>query len=619
MGRFCACALILLRCTLLAAQSVQNLGVSCIASSQECGPRGGIGDGAHPVLSPQSFITDALISTVPNTTRQLASGPAPVRLSASPSSSSSCPPRRNIIIDSANGAQQEMVGFGHAWTDSAVSVFNTLDNATLSRVLEDLFGQSGNNMGFMRHTIGSSDLSGEQYTYDDNGPSFNEGEPDLDLSNFSLGPHGTGQAKMIAQMGTVKGDVFLFGSPWSYPGWTKYNDLFIAPNLNVDGGGSYNILNNSFNPVYIPQMVEYFSKYVDAFHDMGVQVNGITPMNEPLNYQGGYPCMLLDPVDAASLIAQGLGQAMHDRGVIIMAYDHNTDQPVYPARVIQGTGGEGSLTDAAAWHCYAGPVANYSVMSDFHYAFPNTLQFMTECSNYLPQSGSWNFEVAANFIPPVTHGASAAAMWVMATDQDYGPHSPYGGCAGCQGSVIVNSSTQYTLTNDYYMVGQFSRFVRRGSVNYRILGDGNEGDARQDNQFYTMAVRNPDSSWAVVMMNNIGSDQDVVLGFNNGETDVWQGTVPNATVVTWLLPAQGVGAEPPAPDVPAAPLTNVSVSISVSATATGGEPGGVCPTTSTSSSSSSSSSSTSTLELVPNTTHTIESPAPAGGNGTATA
>ena len=67
-------------------------------------------------------------------------------------------------------------------------------------------------------------------------------------------------------------------------------------------------------------MVGYFSKYVDAFRDLGVQVNGITPMNEPLNYQGGYPCMYLDPVDAAALIAQGLGQAMRDRSVIIMAY-----------------------------------------------------------------------------------------------------------------------------------------------------------------------------------------------------------------------------------------------------------------------------------------------------------
>jgi glucan endo-1,6-beta-glucosidase len=302
------------------AQSIRNLGVSCIGSSQSCGPRGGIGDGANPVLVAQAFITDALIPTTPDSTRQLASGPAPARIASRPSSSSSCPPQRNIIIDSANGAQQEMVGFGHAWTDSAVSVFETLDNTTLSRVMEDLFGQSGNNMGFMRHTIGSSDLSGMQYTYDDNGPSFNEGEPDLDLSHFSLGPHGTGQADFIARMGEVKGDVFLFGSPWSYPGWTKYNDLFIAPNLNVNGGGSYNIFNNSFNPAYIPQMVQYFSKYVDAFRDKGVQVNGITPMNEPLNYQGGYPCMFLDPVDAANLISQGLGQAMQDRGVLIMAY-----------------------------------------------------------------------------------------------------------------------------------------------------------------------------------------------------------------------------------------------------------------------------------------------------------
>lgn len=587
------------------AQSVQNLGVSCIATAQQCGPRGGIGDGAHPVLSPQSFVTDALVPLTPNSTRQLSPGQAPVRLSTYPNTTSACFPRRDIIVDSAAGAQQEMLGFGHAFTDSAVSVFNQLDNATLGQVLEDLFGQTGNNMGFMRHTIGSSDLSGEQYTYDDNGPSFNEGEPDLDLANFDLGPYGTGQAQLIAKMGSVKGDVFLFGSPWSYPGWTKYNDLFIAPNLNVDGGGSYNILNNSFNPQYIPQMVGYFSKYVDAFREHGVQVNGITPMNEPLNYQGGYPCMFLDPVDAASLISQGLGQAMHDRGVIIMAYDHNTDQPVYPARVVQGTGGEGALTDAAAWHCYAGPVANYSVMADFHTAFPNTLQFMTECSNYLPQAGSWNFEVASNFIPPVRYGASAAAMWVMATDQDYGPHSPYGGCAGCLGSIVVNSSSVYTRTNDYFMVGQFSRFVRRGALNYRVLGRGNEGDARGDNQFYTMAVQNPDGSWAVVMMNNAGSDQDVVLGFNAADGVNWQGTVPNGTVVTWLIPAEGVGLFGVNNET-----TSTSTSTSTAAAASGFSQ--VCSTSSTSSEIPSSSSSSSTLEPVPNTTHTITSSAPTG-------
>jgi glucosylceramidase len=40
-------------------------------------------------------------------------------------------------------------------------------------------------------------------------------------------------------------------------------------------------------------MVQYFAKYVDAFKDHGVTVNGLTLMNEPLNSQGGYPCKIL--------------------------------------------------------------------------------------------------------------------------------------------------------------------------------------------------------------------------------------------------------------------------------------------------------------------------------------
>jgi len=178
-----------------------------------------------------------------------------------------------------------MVGFGHSWTDSTVDVFNTLEPALLDQVMEDLFGQDGNNMGFMRHTIGSSDLSGRQYTYDDNGPGFNLGQPDPTLSTFSLGPDGHAMAEMIGRMGQYKGDVFLFGSPWSYPGWMKNNGLLIAPVIQTDYG-QYPLLNNSLNIKYIPQAIEYFTKYIDAFHQHGVTINGLTLENEPLNYQG---------------------------------------------------------------------------------------------------------------------------------------------------------------------------------------------------------------------------------------------------------------------------------------------------------------------------------------------
>jgi glucan endo-1,6-beta-glucosidase len=265
-----------------AGQSIQDLGVS-----GGNGSRGGIGDAEHPVLRAQAFITDAQIPTTPNSTRQLADGPAPVHSSTNATNSTAgCVALRNVVIDSsAAGAKQEMVGFGHSWTDSTVSVFDSLEPEVLDQVMEDLFGQTGNNMGFMRHTIGSSDLSGVPYSYDDNGPGFNLGEPDVTLADFSLGPYGTAMASLIARMGQYKGDVFLFGAPWSYPGWLKNNDLFIAPNI-INYGNQYPLLNNSLNIGYVPQVVEYFTRYLDAFKQYGISINGLSLMNEPLNYQG---------------------------------------------------------------------------------------------------------------------------------------------------------------------------------------------------------------------------------------------------------------------------------------------------------------------------------------------
>ncbi|KAK3620620.1 hypothetical protein LTR56_023279 [Elasticomyces elasticus] len=588
------------------AQSINGLGVS-----GGNGSRGGIGSGDRPVRHAQAFITDGLIPSTPNSTRQLAEGPAPV---TSRSNASAGCGRRVVIVDSSPaGRRQEMVGFGHAWTDSTVDVFNTLEPDVLDQVMQDLFGQDGNNMGFMRHTIGSSDLSGRQYSYDDNGPGFNLGEPDPMLTNFSLGPDGTAMAKMIARMGQYKGDVFLFGSPWSYPGWMKNNDLLIAPVIQKDGG-QYPLLNNSLNIKYIPQAVEYFTKYIDAFRDLGVTVNGLTLENEPLNYQGkscGYPCMYLDAADEAAVINQGLGAALKERGILFMAYDHNTDQPVYPYRVLQGISGSG-VAQAVAWHCYQGPAPNYTVLNDISRLYPGTLQFMSECSTYLPAAGSVNFGVAQNFIPPVQHGASGASMWVMGTDPDFGPHSPYGGCAGCLGSIIVNSSTTYTKTHDYYMIGQFSRFVRRGGVNYQVL-QGNEGNALSSNQLYIMAVQNPDRSWAVIFMNNLQSDQEVVLSFSAEHGQFWEGIVPKMTVTTWLIPSQqilsqtnGTQAASMAPPYPFGNGSMIHPTGSGIVTGTGFS---ACSVTSTSSSSSSSSGSETVLP-VPNTSHTI---ATAGG------
>ncbi|KAI6709665.1 hypothetical protein PZA11_006706 [Diplocarpon coronariae] len=508
--------------TSISSQSLHDFG-----SSGGSGPKGGIGDLSNPVLSAQAYITDGQIaSSHPDLQlRQLASSPPP-RLNQD---GGTCNQKRTVIIDdSAEGKRQEMIGFGHSWTDSTISTFGSLEEEVFDKLMAELFGPEGNNMGFMRHSIGSSDMSGTHYTFDDNGPHFNQGQPDLNLDNFDLGPYGTAMAEMIAKMGNYKSDVFLVGAPWSYPGWMKQNGLYIAPKLL----GTGQILNNTFDPQYTAQAAQYFVKYVDAYKELGVQVNGLSLSNEPFNSQGGYPCMLLGPDDAARILNTGLGEAMKERGVKVLAYDHNTDQPFYPARVIQGTA-NGTI-GGAAWHCYAGNL-NYTVLEHFNQAFPSIPQFMTECSSYLPNNISiW---MAQHFLPSVQSGASGGTFWVLGTDPDYGPHSPWGGCEGCLGSIIVNSSTTYTKTHDYYMMGQFSRFVRRGSRNYAVLKGIEYGaGTTEPPQFLLISIQNPDESWAVIFLNNYGTDQDVELSFATHPESVWHGTVPQLAVVTWLIP-----------------------------------------------------------------------------------
>ncbi|KAI7240520.1 hypothetical protein KC330_g1263 [Hortaea werneckii] len=596
-------------------------------SSGGSGPVGGIGDEQHPVTEPLSFVTDSLI-LIPGTntsTRQLARGVPPVLLQNNQSQSSDCSAvRRSVVVDATqNGAQQEMLGFGSAWTDSAVEVFDELEEPLRRQVMNDLFGQDGNNQGFMRHTIGSSDLSYHQYSYDDNGPGFNQGQPDPTLANFGLGPYGTRMAEYTAMMGEIKGDVFLFGAPWSLPGWMKNNGLFVAPTVSDYSTSTHFLWNNSLNPEYIPSAIQYFARYVDAFKEKGVTINGVSAQNEPLNYIGGTTTMYLDAVDEASMLLRGLGGLMHQRDVKFMAYDHNTDQPVYPARVLQGAGTDN--VDAIAWHCYQGPVADYAVLDDLHLFSPKTVQFMTECSNTGATAGSTNYWVAQNFIPAVQHGASGASMWVMATNEDFGPRSPYGGCETCLPSIFVNSSSHYEKTIDYYMIGHFSRFIRRGAINHQVVS-GNTGTGTSwSSQFWILAERNPDGGWAVVMMNNKPDDQLVTLSFI-GSLNVWEGTVPAETVVTWMLPSDArvaansslaSGAE--SSGAPYS-LTNSTspgspTGSGIFPTATGVSSDSTCVASTATSSSSSSSSGTNLP--VPNTDQIIitAGPGPTGASG----
>lgn len=440
---------------------------------------------------------------------QLSSYTAPVQGPGDPGSITST--WSLTVDDTSTGHKQTVNGFGAAITDATVVNFNALSSNTRSRLLNDLFSADGLDFSLIRHTIAASDLSATVYSYDDSS------SPDTNLANFGLGDNGTAMAGLISDIKGVQSGLTLLGSVWSPPGWMKLNGV-------MSGTTDQNNLNHD----YADQWAQYFVKYIQAFNAAGANVDAVTIQNEPLNSQSGYPTMYVDANEAAGLIQNNLGPALSGAGLNtqIWAYDHNTDQPDYPATVISGAG---QYVNNVAWHCYANPV-DWGVLTDFHNSHSGVTQYMTECWTS-PQTG-WN--QAADFtMGPLQNWASGAIAWTLGTDSSYNPHLN-GGCSTCRGLVEVDAgSDSYTPQIDYYMLGQFSKFIPKGATILNGTGSYDYGNGKIE----STASLNPDGTRSVVIENTFTNDVYLTLTTGSGET--WSGPLLAQSVVTWLLPASG--------------------------------------------------------------------------------
>ncbi|KAI7969646.1 hypothetical protein EIK77_000893 [Talaromyces pinophilus] len=429
------------------------------------------------------------------------------------------------VDDTKSGYKQIIAGFGATVTDATVSTLSSQDNATQKAILQKLVTSDGANFSVMRHTIGSSDLSAEAYTYDDN-----NGTTDNDLSNFSLGDQGTAMAQLLAQMKELNSDMTILGSPWSPPGWMKLNGQLVGNTTNNNLDDGYGTSKGLGSTGHSHAFAQYFVKYIQAFADLGVNIDAITIQNEPLNSQAGYPTMYIYADESGKLINGYVGPALRNAklNTTVWALDDNTGTllPLNPDYV-----------DAVAWHCYASTL-NWTVLTEFHNQYPNISQYMTEC--WTPNDLSWTHVV--NFtMGPLQNWANGVTAWTLGTNDNAGPHLE-SGCSSCDGIVSVNSTasadssdrnaaTDYTFNLSYYIMSQFSKFIPPGA---RILET--DGSAVDDNGDGIQAVAslNPDGSRTVVIENTFGNDVNVTVYLNSGVA--WVGNVPNSSVTTWVLP-----------------------------------------------------------------------------------
>ncbi len=409
-----------------------------------------------------------------------------------------------IALDPAQSFQA-IEGFGAAVTGSSAFVMTEhLDDAARAALVDELFDpEKGIGLSYLRMTIGASDFSLRDYTYDDVPP----GETDFGLDHFSIEPDRPHVIPVLQQIFGRYPDVGLMGSPWSPPAWMKTNGQMKGGSLRADA---------------YPALAEYFARTVEAFGAEGIPIQSVTVQNEP-EYAAPYPSMLMTAPEQAAFIGSHLGPLLEQRGLNtrILAYDHNWDHPEYPLAVL-GDARAAPYVAGSAFHCYAG---NVPAMGLVHNAYPDKSLYFTECSGggWAPDFGETLGWMTTNLVVgTMRNWSQTVLLWNLALDETSGPTN--NGCADCRGVVTINAQTGAVTRNvEYYVLGHAAKFVRPGAR--RIASTDVSGQ-----QVQNVAFQNPDGRLALIAFNAAGAARLVQVRVGG---QAFSYTLPAGALVTF--------------------------------------------------------------------------------------
>jgi glucosylceramidase len=355
---------------------------------------------------------------------------------------------------------QKMHGFGAAMTDASALLLSEMPEAKRKAIMAELFGRANDGLGlsFTRLTVGASDFSTSDYSYDDTPGNA----PDPELRHFSIEPAKKYVLPRTREALAINPDLLVMISPWSAPAWMKTTRSLIKGEL---------------VPGYYQPFADYLARTVEAFGREGVPVSMITIQNEPDFEPDDYPGMRVNSPDRAVIIGKYVGPTFRARGLKtqILDYDHNWDNPEMPLTVLSDPVAR-QYVSGVAWHCYEGDVP---AQTPVHDAYPDKDAWLTECSG-----GEWSpkyAEVLGWMTDKLIIGASnnwsrGTLLWNLALDPKHGPHT--GGCTDCRGVVTIDPATGAITRNvEYYVLGHASRFVLPGAFRVASATRGAQAEA----------------------------------------------------------------------------------------------------------------------------------------------
>ena len=395
-----------------------------------------------------------------------------------------------VWTTTASGTQL-FEGFGLAITQASCYNLLKMPPAERTAFLREVFDrETGLGSSLIRVCIGGSDFSMDEFTWCD--------EPGI--SHFAVHPLDEQYLfPILDEIFAINPDVQIIASPWSAPLWMKVGEDGKTPHNNWVAGH----LGEAYYGVY----AEYFVRWIKEMERRGYPIMAVTLQNEPL-HRGNSMSTYMSWQEQSNFIKRGIGPAFAAAGLKtkVLLYDHNYNydnhgpQQDYPLHIFEDPEA-GRFAAGSAWHNYGG---SPSVLDGVHARFPDKDIYFTEAS-----IGTWNYnfgdclinDFRDIFLGTLGRWGKGVTLWNLMLDNQGKPFRPRG-CSTCYGAVSIDPAS-YSLASivrnsHYYDVAHCSRVLQRGAVRLGTSGSA----AGASCQVY----RNPDGSYAALLLNESGSD-----------------------------------------------------------------------------------------------------------------
>lgn len=400
---------------------------------------------------------------------------------------------------------QTITGFGGSFTESSAYLLNKLSKKNRDTILQAYFSEDGARYSLTRTHIASCDFSLNNYTY---APVPN----DMELKNFNIDEDRDDLIPMINEAQSISKDGFkIIASPWTSPPWMKDNKAYVGGKL---------------LPKYYDAFALYFSKYLDAYKKEGIDIWGLTPVNEPHGNGNNWESMHFTPQEETDFVQNHLGPKLEADGfgdVNILGYDQNRDG--------LNEWVDEMFKDEASSKYFAGTAIHW--YESTYEVFPEALQYAhnkapnkylietegcidSEVPAWKDDSWYWKKEAtdwgydwredekkylhpkytpvnryARDIIGCLNNWVDGWVDWNMVLDRQGGPNWFENWCAA---PVIVDpEADEVYFTPLYYTMAHFSKYIRPEA---KVIGVENS-----DKSLQVAAAENPDGSITVVVFN----------------------------------------------------------------------------------------------------------------------